>query len=254
MGETAEAASNGGMNITTRSQPAQRAPRTGDALAASGLVKRFGQVVALGGVSLSIPAGESVAVMGPSGSGKSTLLHCLSGILTPDAGDVTLGPTRISALRDADRSRLRRERFGFVFQDGQLIGELPARENVALPLLLAGVGRGEALTRADAWLARLGLVGSMGQRRPGELSGGQAQRVAIARALVHDPAVIFADEPTGALDQATGHEVMQMLTATARAMGATLIVVTHDLHVARWCSRLIEIRDALVHADTRQEA
>ena len=222
-------------------------------LRAERLVKRYAPVVALGGVTLELPAGESVAIMGPSGSGKSTLLHCLSGILTPDEGAVTLGHLPVSQLSDAERSRLRRERFGFVFQDGQLIGELPARENVALPLLLAGIGRGEALRRADAWLARLGLE-SMGGRRPGELSGGQAQRVAIARALVHNPAVIFADEPTGALDQATGHEVMQVLTATARAMGATLIVVTHDLHVARWCSRLIEIRDALVHADTRQEA
>lgn len=222
-------------------------------LRAHHLVKHYGPVVALGGVNVELPAGQSVAIMGPSGSGKSTLLHCLSGILTPDEGAVTLGHLPVSDLSDAERSRLRRERFGFVFQDGQLIGELPARENVALPLLLAGVRRGEALRRADEWLARLGLD-SMGGRRPGELSGGQAQRVAIARALVHDPSVIFADEPTGALDQATGHEVMQVLTATARAMGATLIVVTHDVHVARWCSRLIEIRDALIHSDTRQEA
>ena len=164
-----------------------------------------------------------------------------------------MGHLPVSQLSDAERSRLRRDRFGFVFQDGQLIGELPARENVALPLLLAGVTRGEALRRADEWLARLGLE-SMVARRPGELSGGQAQRVAIARALVHDPAVIFADEPTGALDQATGHEVMQVLTTTARSAGSTLVVVTHDVHVARWCGRLIEIRDALVHSDTRQEA
>ncbi|WP_416046551.1 ABC transporter ATP-binding protein [Propioniciclava soli] len=229
---------------------APASPRRRDALVASGLVHRFGQVVALGGVSLTIPAGQSVAVMGPSGSGKSTLLHCLSGILTPDAGEVTLGGGRVSTLRDADRSRLRRERFGFVFQDGQLIGELPARENVALPLLLAGMGRAAALAHADSWLERLGVGGDMRLRRPGELSGGQAQRVAIARALVHDPAVIFADEPTGALDQATGHEVMQILTTTASMAGATLVVVTHDPHVARWCSRLVEIRDALVHSDT----
>ncbi len=222
-------------------------------LSARNLVKRYGPVVALGGVTLDLQPGESVAIMGPSGSGKSTLLHCLSGILPPDEGDVTLGHLPVSQLSDAERSRLRRDRFGFVFQDGQLIGELPARENVALPLLLAGVTRGEALRRADEWLARLGLE-SMVARRPGELSGGQAQRVAIARALVHDPAVIFADEPTGALDQATGHEVMQVLTTTARSAGSTLVVVTHDVHVARWCGRLIEIRDALVHSDTRQEA
>lgn len=218
-------------------------------LEAAGVVKRYGQVVALGGVSLTIGSGESVAIMGPSGSGKSTLLHCLSGILVPDEGSVSLGSERLSAMPDSRRSRLRRERFGFVFQDGQLIGELPARENVALPLLLGGVSRREALRRADEWLGRLGLAG-MESRRPGELSGGQAQRVAVARALVHDPAVVFADEPTGALDQATGHEVMQVLTATARMSGATLVVVTHDEHVARWCGRVIEIRDALVHADT----
>jgi putative ABC transport system ATP-binding protein len=209
-------------------------------LSARNLVKRYGPVVALGGVTLDLQPGESVAIMGPSGSGKSTLLHCLSGILPPDEGEVTLGHLPVSQLSDAERSRLRRDRFGFVFQDGQLIGELPARENVALP-------------HADEWLARLGLE-SMVARRPGELSGGQAQRVAIARALVHDPAVIFADEPTGALDQATGHEVMQVLTTTARSAGSTLVVVTHDVHVARWCGRLIEIRDALVHSDTRQEA
>ena len=130
---------------------------------------------------------------------------------------------------------------------------MPARENVALPLLLTGVPRGAALRQADDWLARLGLPG-IGGRRPGELSGGQAQRVAIARALIHAPSVIFADEPTGALDQATGHEVMQILRATARMTGSTLVLVTHDLQVARWCERLIEIRDALVHSDTHTEA
>ncbi|WP_300081288.1 ABC transporter ATP-binding protein [Propioniciclava sp.] len=237
------------MNITA-TQPVPGATATDETLRAEGLVLRYGPVVALGGVSLTIPAGQSVAVMGPSGSGKSTLLHCLSGILVPDVGRVVLGATPVSTLKDAARSRLRRERFGFVFQDGQLVGELPARENVALPLLLAGMSRPDALAHADRWLERLGLDKTMGNRRPGELSGGQAQRVAIARALVHDPAVIFADEPTGALDQTTGHEVMQILTTTARMAGATLVVVTHDLAVARWCSRLVEIRDALVHADT----
>ncbi|HHU11502.1 MAG TPA: ABC transporter ATP-binding protein [Intrasporangiaceae bacterium] len=236
----------------TDSVPAPSPAGTSATLTASAVVKRFGQVVALGGVSLAIHPGESVAIMGPSGSGKSTLLHCLSGILVPEQGTVALGSHQISTMSDARRSRLRRERFGFVFQDGQLIGELPARENVALPLLLAGVSRREALHRADTWLVRLGLSG-MEARRPGELSGGQAQRVAIARALVHSPAVIFADEPTGALDQATGHEVMQILTSTARMAGATLVLVTHDINVARWCHRLVEIRDALVHSDTRLE-
>lgn len=221
-------------------------PSTG--LAARNISKAYGTVRALVDVSLDIPPTQSVAIMGPSGSGKSTLLHCLSGILVPDAGEVTLGKDVVSAMRDKQRSLLRRRRFGFVFQDGQLLPELPARENVALPLLLAGHKRRDALKSADEWLAKLGLAG-MESRRPGELSGGQAQRVAIARALIHGPDVVFADEPTGALDQATGHEVMQILTGTVAMTGATLIVVTHDDEVAAWCGRLIEIRDAMIHDD-----
>lgn len=220
-------------------------------LAGRGLVKKFGSVAALAGVDIDIPAGQALAIMGPSGSGKSTLLHCLSGILAPTSGTVALGHRWISELSDAKRSQVRLHEFGFVFQDGQLIPELPARENVAIPLMLCGTGRRQALEVADQWLARLGL-GSEGQRRPGEMSGGQAQRVAIARALAVDPAVIFADEPTGALDQATGHEVMQLLTVTARRTGSTLVVVTHDPQVAAWCDRLVEIRDGRIHADSAE--
>lgn len=220
-----------------------------ETLSAVNLVKKYGQVRALAGVSIGIPQGQTVAVMGPSGSGKSTLLHCLSGVLKPDAGQVRLGSAEVTSLSDAARSKLRRTRFGFVFQDGQLIHELNAAENVAFPLLLAGVSRSKALGQADEWLTRLGLD-SMGKRKPGEMSGGQAQRVAIARALVHDPTVVFADEPTGALDQATGHEVMQLLTTVVGISGAALIVVTHDAKVASWCARHVEIRDALIHSDS----
>lgn len=217
-------------------------------LTAQNLIKTYGSVHALAGVDVTIDAGELVAIMGPSGSGKSTLLHVLSGILVPDDGEVRLGTTSITSLGDAARSRLRRERFGFVFQDGQLVPELTARENVALPLFAAGFKRGDGLRRAAEWLHRLG-VSEQAKKRPGEMSGGQAQRVAIARAMVSNPAVIFADEPTGALDQATGHEVMQLLSTTARMNGTTLVVVTHDLKVASWCDRLVEIRDGLIHTD-----
>lgn len=188
--------------------------------------------------------------MGPSGSGKSTLLHCLSGVLTPEMGTVSFDGEVISSLSDKQRSHLRLRDFGFVFQDGQLIPELTARENVGLPLMLTGTTTGHALRMADEMLGRLGIPELKG-RRPADMSGGQAQRVAIARALVASPRVVFADEPSGALDQATGHEMMQLLTTTVAMSGAALVLVTHDLNVARWCSRLVEIHDGLVHADRR---
>ena len=219
------------------------------ALTGRNLVKNFGAVKALAGVDVTIPAGQSVAVMGPSGSGKSTLLHCLSGILPVTSGEITVGGTSVTSLNDAGRSRLRLKAFGFVFQDGQLVPELPANENVALPLMLAGASRRSAIREANSWMTKVGLE-SERKRRPVEMSGGQAQRVAVARALASSPSVVFADEPTGALDQATGHEIMQILTTTARMGGATLVVVTHDPNVAAWCDRLIESRDGRIHADT----
>ena len=220
------------------------------ALTGRALVKNFGNVHALAGVDIDIPSGQALALMGPSGSGKSTLLHCLSGILTPTSGEICLGGKNVSGLPDKSRSRLRLKHFGFVFQDGQLVPELPANENVALPLMLSDAPRRTAISAADDWLRRLGLEDEA-NRRPGEMSGGQAQRVAIARALAASPAVVFADEPTGALDQATGPEVMQLLTTTCRMSGATLVVVTHDPQVAAWCERLVEIRDGRIHADSK---
>ena len=192
--------------------------------------------------------GESVAIMGPSGSGKSTLLHCMSGVLVPDHGEVLFDAHDVAAMSDTERSRLRLEHFGFIFQDGQLLPELTATENVALPQIMRGVPRSQAHNDAVDMLTRLGL-GAYVDRYPGQLSGGQGQRVAIARALAGPPSVVFADEPTAALDQATGHEVMQQIVAVCQKFGVTLVVVTHDPKIADWCSRRVEIRDGLIHSE-----
>lgn len=213
-----------------------------DALDGIGLRKSFGSVVALDGVDLSLRPGEAVAIMGPSGSGKSTLLHCLAGITPPDRGEVWLEGRRVDGLGERARTALRRRRFGFVFQTGQLLPELPAEENVALPLLLEGERRRSAVAAARRWFAPLGIEG-LEARRPGELSGGQAQRVAIARALVARPAVVFADEPTAALDRATGAATVAVLVQAAKSAGAAALVVTHDPDVAAACDRVCRIAD-----------
>jgi putative ABC transport system ATP-binding protein len=209
------------------------------------LVLSFGSTPALRGASLGVGQGEIVAVMGPSGSGKSTLLHCMAGILIPDQGEVWFGGQRLDTLSDERRSELRRNRFGFVFQSGQLVPELTAEENVALPLLLSGTRRGPAMTAARDWFAILGLDG-LQRRRSGELSGGQAQRVALARGMVARPEVLFTDEPTGALDSVSGELVMDLLTAAAREHGTTVILVTHDARVAAYADREVVVRDGVV--------
>ncbi|ECQ5354098.1 MULTISPECIES: ABC transporter ATP-binding protein [Corynebacterium] len=219
-------------------------------LSLTDITKDFGGGPVLAGISLDIEPGELVAVMGPSGSGKSTLLHCMSGVLTPTHGSVRYGDEELSALSDTPRSRTRLRNFGFVFQDGQLLPELSNVDNVALPAMLNGMGRGAARRRAMELLDQLGL-GGLADRRPAQVSGGQAQRVTIARALVANPGVVFADEPTGALDQSTGHEVMQMLTTIVRQAGASLVMVTHDPKVADWMQRRVEIRDGIIHDDRR---
>jgi len=185
------------------------------AIEARNVVFSFGTTPALRGASLAVNSGEVLAIMGPSGSGKSTLLHCLAGILVPDSGEILFDGARVDTMTETQRSSLRRARFGFVFQFGQLVPELTAAENVALPLLLSGVRRAEALRKAYGWFERLGLAG-MENRRSGELSGGQAQRVALARGLVAEPQVLFADEPTGSLDSLTGEQVMDLMIAAAR--------------------------------------
>ena len=213
------------------------------------VVLSFGSTPALRGAGVSIAAGEILAVMGPSGSGKSTLLHCLAGILVPGSGEIHFDGRRVDTMSEAARSELRRDRFGFVFQFGQLVPELTAEENVALPLLLAGTRRAAALTEARGWFPRLGLDG-LEQRRSGELSGGQAQRVALARGLVARPSVLFADEPTGALDSLTGEQVMDLLVGAAREHGTTVVLVTHEPRVAAYADREITVRDGKVHAIT----
>jgi putative ABC transport system ATP-binding protein len=214
-------------------------------LEARGVRKRFGPTEALRGAELTVTAGETIAIIGASGSGKSTLLYCLAGILAPDDGEVWFAGRRIDNLRERERSALRRRQFGFVFQFGQLVPELSALENVALPLMLDGVARPQARERAGQWLTRLGAEAVTGLR-PGELSGGQAQRVAIARALVARPAVVFADEPTGSLDSVASEEVMAVLTEVARAEGTTMLVVTHEPRVAAYAHREVILRDGAV--------
>lgn len=211
-------------------------------LSATAVGKSFGATQALSDASLEVGAGEVVAVMGPSGSGKSTLLHCLAGIVRPDAGSVRYGQRELGAMSDAQLSALRRSEFGFVFQFGQLVPELSCVENVALPLRLDGVGRREAERRAAGWLDRL-EVGDVAAKTPGRVSGGQGQRVAVARALATEPRVLFADEPTGALDSLNGERVMQLLSEAARDTGAAVVLVTHEPRVAAYSDREVVVRD-----------
>jgi putative ABC transport system ATP-binding protein len=206
------------------------------------LAKSFGPTAALQGASVRVAAGEVLAVMGASGSGKSTLLHCLAGIVPPDAGTVVYDGREVSSLSDAERSALRRRDFGFVFQFGQLVPELSALENVALPLRLAGARRRDAERQAMGWLDRLD-VGDVARKTPGQVSGGQGQRVAVARALVSGPRVVFADEPTGALDSLNGELVMGLLVGAARDTGAAVVLVTHEPRVAAYSDREVVVRD-----------
>ncbi|MBE8147105.1 ABC transporter ATP-binding protein [Brevibacterium casei] len=224
-------------------------------ITASNVVKHYNQTYALAGVGLDIGLGESLAIMGPSGSGKTTLLHCLAGIIRPDEGSIRLPPTDrgaaadITGLKEAGRTAPRREVFGFVFQQGLLLPELTAEDNVALAAMLAGMPRTEATKHARAWRDALGL-GEHLTKRIGQLSGGQAQRVAIARSQVTQPVVTFADEPTGALDSRTSSEVLSELLASTTGRGSTLVVVTHDENVAARCSRVVRLADGRIVSDS----
>ncbi|MFF2820167.1 ABC transporter ATP-binding protein [Kitasatospora cineracea] len=215
-----------------------------------------GAVHALGGVDLVLPKGTFTAVMGPSGSGKSTFLQCAAGLDRPDAGQVLLAGQEISSLGEDRLTKLRRTRIGFVFQSFNLLPSLTVLQNVLLPQRLAG--RRQDRARAHELLARVGL-GEHASRRPGQLSGGQQQRVALARALVTSPDVIFADEPTGALDTRSAHEVLGLLRDAVDGLGATVVMVTHDPVAASFADRVVflaggTLSGELHHPDPRTVA
>jgi putative ABC transport system ATP-binding protein len=218
-----------------------------------GIVKSFGETPALRGATVAVAPGEILAIMGPSGSGKSTLLHCLAGLFKPDDGEVWFDGGQIDRLDESQRTRLRRTQFGFIFQFGQLVPELTAADNIALPMLLNKSHRGDAYRRADEWLARLDM-GELAGRRIGELSGGQAQRVALARAMVMQPRVLFADEPTGSLDSLSGERVMDLLVKLSHEEGAAVVLVTHDARVAAYSDREVMVRDGRVSGPAGHEA
>ncbi len=210
-----------------------------------------GTVVALDGVSLVVPRGEFTAVVGRSGSGKSTLLHLAAGIDTPSEGEVWVDGAELSRLGDDALTRERRDRIGMVHQFFHLLPTLSARENVALPALLAGRDERETLARADALLAEVGLEARRAAR-PHTLSGGEMQRVAVARALLNRPALLLADEPTGNLDTRSAGQVMDLLGTLAERHGATVVMVTHSREAAARATRVIELSDGRIVSDTRR--
>ncbi|MEV0978000.1 ABC transporter ATP-binding protein [Streptomyces sp. NPDC049915] len=214
-------------------------------LSARGVELHYGATVAVRDADISLRPGEVVAITGQSGSGKSSLLYCLAGVLPVARGEVRFEGRVLGELGDEELSALRRERFGFVFQYGELLPELTVEENTALPLRLAGQRKGEALAAAGAVLSRLGLA-ELKQRRPSQVSGGQGQRVAVARALVHQPAVVFADEPTGSLDSANATAVLDEFLALAKSQGTAVVLVTHDPEVAARADTHYRMRDGML--------
>ena len=215
---------------------------------ADDIKKSYGETHAMRGISLDIKCGEVLAIMGPSGSGKSTLLHTLAGITKPDSGKVYFNGSRIDNLNDRQRTMLRRNKFGFVFQFSQLVPELTAIDNVAVPMLLSGIPRGEAYHQAEQWLNKVGITDAKLNHLANQLSGGQIQRVAIARAMVINPEVLFADEPTGSLDSLNSELVMKMFIKTAKENGTTVVMVTHEPTIAAYADREIIVRDGRIEA------
>lgn len=230
--------------MTTMTAPMTAAVRTVH------LTKTYGrgetQVVALDNVDVTFVRGEFTAIMGPSGSGKSTLMHCAAGLDTASSGEVYIGNVEATALGDTDLTLLRRERIGFVFQAFNLLPTMTAEQNILLPLKLAHI-------KPDMqWFNSIVEVLGLGQRlshRPAELSGGQQQRVAVARALITRPDVIFADEPTGALDSAAGNELLSFLQRSVHELGQTIVMVTHDAHAASFADRILRLADGHIVSD-----
>lgn len=225
-----------------RRERAATGPGAAAVVELAGVHVSYGADPALRGIDLQIAAGEQVAVMGPSGCGKSTMLHVLAGVLVPDEGSLRVLGDDLGGLRDKDRAQLRLARMGMVFQFGDLIGELTLRENLSLPLQLLGGRPAQIRVAVEAMLERLGL-GEVADRRAAQVSGGQAQRAAVGRALVHQPSLLLADEPTGALDTVAADTVMEALMETVTEQGTTLVVVTHDNRVAAHLDRLVSMRD-----------
>ena len=208
--------------------------------------KSYGETHAMRGISLAIKRGEVLAIMGPSGSGKSTLLHTMAGIIRPDSGKIYFNGSRIDNLNVQQRTMLRRNKFGFVFQFSQLVPELTAIDNVAVPLLLNGINRKTAYQKAEQWLNKVGIADTKLNHLANQLSGGQIQRVAIARAMAINPEVLFADEPTGSLDSLNSELVMKMFIKTAKDNGTTVVMVTHEPTIAAYADREIIVRDGKV--------
>ncbi|HHY58860.1 MAG TPA: ABC transporter ATP-binding protein [Chloroflexi bacterium] len=205
------------------------------------------EVHALRGVDVAVSAGEMVAIMGPSGCGKTTLLNCLSGLDDFDEGEVYIEGARLRSLSDKKRTSYRAQRMGFIFQTYNLLPVISAVENVELPLLVAGMRPSLARKRALAVLEQVGLA-DRADHRPAELSGGQRQRVTIARALVNDPAIVFADEPTGALDSKAADDILALMRTLNREKGQTFVIVTHDPDIAAACGRIIQMKDGQIVA------
>jgi putative ABC transport system ATP-binding protein len=224
--------------------------RDGAVVVSDDVTRRYGEgetaVDALRGISLGVARGELTAVMGPSGSGKSTLMHILAGLDKPTSGTVTVAGTEITALKDADLTKLRRRHIGFVFQFFNLLPMLTAEENITLPLSIAG-GKADPAFFRDL-IEKVGL-GDRLHHRPSELSGGQQQRVAIARALVSQPTVLFADEPTGNLDSATGAEILELMRNSVDSYGQTTVMVTHEARAAAIADRILFLADGLIVRD-----